>query len=155
MLTDQIQSDLKQAQLERNELKVSTLRMLLSELHYAQIQKGRKEIGELADDEVVAVIQREVKKRKEAIEGFEKGGRKELVEKEEGEAKILSAYLPAQLSDEQLQNIVESSIKETGASSIADMGKVIGLVMSKVKGQADGGKVSALVRDKLKAKGCV
>ncbi len=146
MLLSKLQSDLKNAQLERDEIKVSTLRLLLSEIKNTEIQKG----GELSDEDVISVIQKEVKKRKEAALGFRSGGREEQAQKEEAEGTILQAYLPAQLSNEELTRIVKESINETGATSIQDMGKVIGMVMGKVRGQAQGSTVSALVKEKLK-----
>ncbi len=145
MLQDKLQEDLKNAQLARDGVKVSTLRLLLSEIKNAEIQKGEV----LSDQDLIPVLQREVKKRKEAAAGFRSGGREEQAKKEESEEAILQSYLPAQLSNEQLTKIVEESITKLGATSIADMGKVIGVVMSEVKGQADGGSVSALVKEKL------
>lgn len=145
MLIDQIQNDLKQAQLNRGEVKVSTLRLLISEVKNTQIAKG----GELSDVDVVSVVQKEAKKRRESIESFKKGGREELAQKEEGELKILQAYLPSQIANEELGKIVEESVNETGASSLQDMGKVMSAVMSKVSGRADGGTVSAMVKEKL------
>ncbi len=145
MLTDQIQDELKQAQLSRDEVKVSTLRLLLSEINNAKIAKG----ADLTDEEIVSVVQKEAKKRKEASAGYRLGGREEQAQKEEAELQILEVYLPAQLSNEELTQIVEETIKELGTTSVSDMGKVIGAVMVKVKGQADGGVVSGLVRQKL------
>ena len=145
MLLDQIQSNLKNAQLARDEVKVSTLRLLLSEIKNAEIAKG----GELQDSDIVSVVQKEVKKRTEATTAFRSGGREEQAQKEELEAKVLEEYLPQQLSTEELTRIAEETINEVGAKSISDMGKVIGAVMNKVKGQADGGSVSALVKQKL------
>ncbi|MCL5784371.1 MAG: GatB/YqeY domain-containing protein [Patescibacteria group bacterium] len=145
MLLDQIQTDLKNAQLARDEVKVSTLRLLLSEAKNKEIAKGES----LTDEEVVSLIQREVKKRTEAAEGFRKGGREDSVLKEESEAKVLENYLPARLSTEELTKIVEGTINELGASTMQDMGRVIGAVMGKVKGQASGGAVSAIVKEKL------
>lgn len=142
---DQIHSDLKNAQLARDEVKVSTLRLLLSEIKNAEIAKG----SEINEQDIISITQREVKKRKEAALGFRSGGREDSAQKEEAEQKMLEAYLPAQLTNEELTKIVEQTISEVGAKSMADMGKVIGGVMSKVKGQADGGKVSALVKEKL------
>lgn len=150
-----IQEDLKQAQLARDEVKVSTLRLLLSEIHNAKIQKGGSPAGPaggaggLSDQDVISVIQREVKKRKEAAAGFRSGGREDSSKKEEAEQKILEAYLPAQISNEELTKLVEDTINEVGATSLQDMGKVMGVVMGKVAGKADGGVVSALVREKL------
>lgn len=145
MLTDQLSEDLKQAQLSRDEIKVSTLRLLISEIKNAQIQKR----GDLSDADVISIVQREAKKRKEAIEAFRKGGREDSAVKEEVELRLLESYLPAQLSTEELTKVVEDSIKITGATSIQDIGKVMGTVMGKVSGRADGGMVSSIVKDKL------
>lgn len=144
-MIDQIQSGLKQAQLDRDEIKVSTLRMLISEINNTKIAKGE----DLADSDIISVVQREAKKRKESIEAFRSGGREESALKEEAELKILEGYLPVQLSDEELTKIVEEAINEVGAKSMADMGKVIGLVMGKIAGQADGARVSGIVKERL------
>ena len=145
MLTNQIQENLKQAQLARDEIKVSTLRLLLSEIKNAEIQKG----GELSDEDTVSIVQRGAKKRKEAASGFRSGGREEQALKEEAELKILESYLPSQLSNEELTKLVQDSITEVGANSLQDLGKVMGVVMSKVAGRAEGGTVSNLVKEKL------
>ncbi len=145
MLIDDLHNDLKKAQIEKEAVKVETLRLLLSELIYGRITKGE----DLTDSDIINIIVREVKKRKEAAEGFRKGGREDAALKEESEAEVLMAYLPKQLSDEELTAVVEEAINNTGASSISDMGKVIGVVMGKVQGKADGGRVSALVKQKL------
>ncbi len=142
---DQIQSDLKNAQLARDEVKVSTLRLLLSEIHNVEIQKG----AGIADEDVVLVLTREAKKRKEAAAGFRIGNREESALKEEAELKILQEYLPAEMDSGELTKIVQGTITEVGATSMSDMGKVMSAVMRKVKGQADGGTISALVREKL------
>lgn len=145
MLFEQIQKDLKNAQLARDEIKVSALRLLLSEIKNAEIQKG----AVLSDADIIAVCQREAKKRKEAILAFRSGGREEAAVKEEKELEILSGYLPQQMEVGELTKIVEEAIKETGANSIADMGKVMGVAMNRVKGQADGGMISSLVKERL------
>ena len=150
MLLDQLQNDLREAQLAKDEIRVSTLRLLLSEVHNLQIQQGQAQ--GLSDQDVISVIQKESKKRKEAAEGFRAGNREEQAKKEEAEGAVLEDYLPSQLSNEELTKIVEDSINEIGAKSLADMGKVMGSVMSKVKGQADGGLVSSLVKEKLTTK---
>ncbi len=144
-MLDKIQTDLKNAQLARDEVKVSTLRLLLSEIKNGEIAKGES----LSDEDIVSVVQKEVKKRKEAAAAFRSGGRGESAAKEEAELLVLESYLPLQLSNEELTKLVEETIHEVGASSIADMGKVIGAVMGKVKGKADGGVVSAMVKEKL------
>ena len=146
-MEDQIKSDLKEAQLAKDEMKVSTIRMLISELTYARVKKGPD--AELEDTEIVAVVQRELKKRQESVEAFEKADRQELADKEKAEIEILKVYLPPQMSDEELTKIVEDAIQQTGAQSPSDMGKVIGLVMQKVGQSATGGQVSSLVKEKL------
>lgn len=145
MLIDQIQIDLKNAQLSRDEVKVSTLRLLLSEIKNGEIAKGQP----LSDEDIISIISREVKKRKEAAAGFRAGGREESALKEEAESKVLESYLPAQISNEELTKIISETINEMGASGVTDMGKVIGVVMSKVKGKAEGAQVSAIVKAKL------
>lgn len=145
MLIDQIQSDLKNAQLSRDEIKVSTLRLLLSEVKNEEISRGNS----LSDEDIISVVQKEAKKRKEAATSFRSGGRQDLAVREESELKVLESYLPVQLSNEELTKVVSETITELGAIGMADMGKVIGAVMGKVKGKADGGTVSGLVKEKL------
>ena len=156
MLLDQIQTDLKNAQLARDETKVSTLRLLLSEIKNGEIAKG----GPLSEGDMISVIQREVKRRKEAAAGFRAGGREESAVKEEQEARVLETYLPAQISTEELTKLVEDTISEacqlalvngSAKPSLQDMGKIIGLVMGKVKGRADGSQVSSIVKERLSA----
>lgn len=148
MLLDQVQLDLKNAQLARDEIKVSTLRLLLSEIRNGEIAKG----NQLTDKDVILIIQREVKKRKEAAAGFRQGEREESAQKEELEAKVLETYLPDQLSNEELTKLVDEAINEVGANSVQDMGKVMEVVMGKVGVRSDGGTVSALVKEKLTTK---
>ncbi len=158
MLLDQLQADLKNAQLVRDEVKVSTLRLLLSEVKNKEIEKRGSPAGGLSDEDIISIIQREVKKRKEAAVGFRSGGREDSAVKEELESKVLEAYLPVQLSNEELTKLVEDTISEAcqltpvseiGVTSLQDMGKIIRLVMDKSAGRADGGTVSTLVREKL------
>lgn len=145
-MENKIKENLKQAMVSRNEIEVSTLRLLLSEINNLRIQKG---VEQLEDSDIISVVQRELKKRKEAVEGYRKGNREELAQKEEAEAKVLEKYLPEQLSDEELTKIIEEAITEVRAENISDMGRVIGMVMSKVGQGADGGRVSAIVKGKL------
>lgn len=144
-MVDRLQEDLRQAQLARDEVKVSTLRLLLSEIKNAEIAKG----SEVEEQDVVSIIGREVKKRKEAAAGFRSGGREDQAQKEEAESKILMGFLPTQLTNEELTKLVERAINELGATSAQDMGKVMAAVMAEVAGRADGGMVSALVKEKL------
>lgn len=149
-MIDRLKNDLKEAQLARDGTKVSTLRLLISEIKNAEIAKGPSPDGEgLSDEDIISIIQKEVKKRHEAASGFRVGEREEQALKEEAELEVLKAYLPQQLSNEELTKIVETTITEVGATGITDMGRVIGLVMGKVKGQADGGTVSGIVKEKL------
>lgn len=140
-----IRDELKSAQLMGNETVVQALRLLLSEMRNAQIQKG----SPLTDDEIVTVIQKEIKKRKEASHMFRTGYREELAEKEDAEAAVLQTYLPEQLPAEELWKIVENAIQELGAHGPSDMGKVIGAVRSQVGQKADGATISGMVKEAL------
>ncbi|MBU1014911.1 GatB/YqeY domain-containing protein [Patescibacteria group bacterium] len=146
-LKQQIQEDLKKALKAREEPKVGALRMLLAAIQNRE-KAGTKET-ELKDQEVQEVVFSEIKKRREATEAYEKGGRPELAAKEQADVAIFQAYLPEQLSQEELLNIVKEAIEETGASGPRDMGKVIGLVMERVKGRAEGAQVSGMVKEGL------
>ena len=120
--------------------RVSALRMVSSEL-----QKAEK----AGDGDELAVLQRERKRRLEAAEAYREAGRDDLAASERGEAELIAAYLPAQLSDEELHAIVGDAVAESGATSPKEMGKVMSLVMPRVKGRADGKRVSAAVKEKL------
>lgn len=148
MTKQQLQEDLRKAMLARDVLKTSVLRMLLSAINYYKIAKGGAGY-EATDEDVVSVIQKEVKQRRDSIEQFQKGGRQDLADKETKELEILQAYLPQQLSEETLISLITQTIKELGATSMADMGKVMGNLMPKVKGKADGGMVSKIVKEEL------
>ncbi len=134
--------------LAKDELRTSTIRMLISAIQYHEIQKGGAGY-EATDEDVIEVIGREIKKRKEAIDLYEKGGRQELADKEKGELEILQSYLPEQMSEDEIATLVEEAIKQTGATTIQDMGKVMGALIPKVKGRADTTLISNLVRGKL------
>ncbi len=148
MLKDKIQEDLKQAMLAKEEERLSVIRMLKSAIQYYEIQKGGAGY-EATDEDVIDVIGREIKKRKESIEMYKNAGRNELAEKEESELKTLQTYLPEQLSEEQVRILVEEAVSQTGASTMQEMGKVMGVLMPRVKGKADSSLVSNLVRSKL------
>ncbi len=150
MLKDKIQEDLKQAMLAQEADKLSTIRMLKSALQYFEIQKGGA--GYTATDEdVIDVVGREIKKRRESIEMFEKGSRPELAAKENAELETLQTYLPEQLSEEEIRKLVDVAISTTGAATMQDMGKVMGMLAPQTKGKADGSLVSLIVREKLGA----
>jgi len=134
--------------LSRNEMKTSVLRLLLSAINYYEIKKGGA--GYIATDEdVLSVIQKETKQRKDSIEQFKAGGRQDLVDKETKELEFLIVYLPKQMSDEEIRNLVKEAIRQTGAATLKDIGKVMGTLMSKIKGKADGAIVSKIVKEEL------
>lgn len=134
--------------LAKDALKTSTLRLLLSALNYTEIQKGGAGY-EATDEDVLAVIQKEAKQRRDSIESFETNGRQEMADKEKQELEILTAYLPEQLSEDAIKSLVSEAVSRTGATSMADIGKVMGVLMPKVKGKADGNLVNKLVREQL------
>lgn len=144
-LVDKINIDFITAMKSKDETKVSVLRLLKSALQNYQIAEQK----ELSDDDIIKVIQKEIKQRKDSISTYETGGRLELADKEKAEIEVLAKYMPQQLSNEELTEIVEKAIAETGATSEADIGKVMGRVMPQVAGQADGGQVSAKVKELL------
>ena len=150
MSKEEIREDLNKAIKEKNSLVSDTLRMLLSEISNKEKEKKYKENKEnLTEEEILEVIISEAKKRKEAISGFEKGGRTEQAEKEKSELIILGKYLPEQISEEEVKKIIEEAIKETSASNMKDMGKVMASLMPKLKGSADGALVSRIVKELL------
>lgn len=147
MLSDKLQEDLKAAMIAKDEERLSTIRMLKSAIQYAEINKG---VGYTATDEdILDVIGKEVKKRREAIDLYEKGGRPELADKEKRELELLQSYLPEQMGENEISVLVEQAITQSGASSMQDMGRVMGILMPQVKGKADSSLVSNLVRQKL------
>lgn len=148
MLFDTIQDDLKQAQLQRDGVATATLRMLVSEIRYSAISKS-EDRQDISDEAVIQVIQKEAKKRREAIISFQQGGREELAQKEEAELHVLERYLPEQLGDDELRLIIQSTVQEIGIQSVTEMGKIMSAVMPKVAGKADGSRVSALVKEML------
>ena len=143
MLLQEITRDLTQAMKERSEPKLSTLRMLKAELQKLQADKGKS--AEITDDEVYTVIKRLIKQRKDAAEQYRAGGAEDRAECELAEMKVLEAYLPKQLSDEEIDVIISESAKEIGVTSVKDMGKLMKSVMSKAKGLADGLRVKERV----------
>lgn len=144
-LKDQIKTELVTAMKAKDEFQTSILRMLSSALKNKEIDLGH----ELSDDEVMAVIKTMVKQGKDAMADFKAGNREDLMAKQEQEITFLEKYLPEQLSDEQIAPLVTEAIQETGASSASDMGKVMGLVMKKANGLADGNRVREIVQKQL------
>jgi len=144
-LEEKINEDFKNALKEKNEQKLTLLRMVKSALKNEEIQKKEK----LSDEEIEAVIKREIKKRKEAIELYQKGQREDLIQKEKAEIEILTNYLPEQMSEEEIKDKVKKIIQEMRAEGKEDFGKVMGKVMSELKGRADGSLVSKIVNELL------
>ncbi|NLN07053.1 MAG: GatB/YqeY domain-containing protein [Firmicutes bacterium] len=140
-----IQDDMKQAMKAGDKKRLSTIRMLLAAIKNESIEKRK----ELSSEDISAVIQREIKQRRTAIAEFRAGGREDLVQENEAEIAVLESYLPPQLSDAELEALVRQVVAETGASSLREMGKVMGKIMPQVKGKADGGRVQAIVRKVL------
>jgi len=140
-----IQKDLTDSLKQKNEIKTSTLRLVIAALNNAKIAKG----GELEDEEIIEVIAKEAKKRQESITAFKTGNRGDLAEREEKELSILKDYLPAEISKDELSKIVDSAIAEVGARDIKDLGKIMSAVLSEVKGRAEGSAVAAIVKSKL------
>ncbi|MBI4101147.1 GatB/YqeY domain-containing protein [Candidatus Microgenomates bacterium] len=144
-LQQKINQDLEQALRKQDQASISTLRLVKNSLDAAA--KDKK--ADLTDTETIKIIQNEIKQRRESIASFEQGGRTDMVQKEQAEIKVLEQYLPEQLSADELAKIIEQVIAETGASSMGDMGKVMGVVTKKTAGRAEGSEVARLVREKL------
>lgn len=143
-----IQQDMLDALKQQDEETRSTLRLLLSEINSKEIELGKKEEG-LKDEQIGHIVQREIKKRAEAAQQYRQGNRNELAEAEERESKILQSYAPQQLSEEELEKLVEKALITTKASGPADIGAVMKEVMAKAHGKADGAALSALVKKHL------
>ncbi len=140
-----LQDDVKAAMKSRDQLTLDTLRMVLSAIKNKEIEKK----ADIDDSVISSLISTLVKQRREAAELYRKGDREELAQKEEKEIVLLQAYLPEEISKDEICRIVDDGLKEAGANSLADMGKAMKVVMAKVAGRADGKVVSEVVREKL------
>ena len=145
MISDTIQSQIQTAMKAREELRVSTLKMLSSALMYAKIAK----MGDLTAEEELAVVRKEVKQRNDSVEQYRKGNAEDKAQKEEAEIVILKEFLPVEMDESELQSIVDGVIGEVGAVGMKDMGRVIALVKERSEGRADGGKIAMMVKEKL------
>jgi uncharacterized protein len=145
MLIDRIDADLKHALKNKDVARVSTLRFLKSALQNLSIEKRKP----LEEEDIISVIKKQVKQRKDSIESFKSGNRLDLVEKEEHELAILKNYIPEEIDNSNLVCIIKDAISHAGASSQADLGSVMKIVMAAVKGRADGNRVSSLVKEEL------
>lgn len=148
-LKDRLRSDLTRAIKSRDEVRSSTLRMVLTAVSNAEV--AGKESRELSDEDVLGVLSSEAKKRREAAEAFDGAGRTEMAAKERAEAEVLADYLPTPLSEQEIADLVTATIAQTGArqEGMRSMGKVMGALSSQVKGRADGAAVAAEVRRQL------
>jgi uncharacterized protein len=147
MLTEQIQADLKTAMKARDKQAMAALRMVLTRIDEARAAQGARH--DVSDDEIQVLIRREAKRRSEAADAFTAAGRDKLAANEQAELEILQRYLPQQMTDDDLTIVVDETIAATGASAPGDFGRVMGAVMKRVSGRADGARVNALVRQRL------
>ena len=153
MLRDKINDRVKDAMRSQDKLTLSTLRLVNAAIKNADIEARGAGKAQLSDDELLGVLQKMIKQRQESVELYEKGGRKELADQERGEIAIITGFLPKQMSDDEMKAAIKAVINETGASSMKDMGKVIGALKAKYAGQMDFGKASGLVKGALTGAG--
>lgn len=146
-LKNQIQQDLTEAMKAHDENKTSVLRMLKAAILKFEVSGSEKK--DATDEDVVSIINKEIKQRRDSAEQFKKGNRFEMAEKEEKEIEVLLDYMPPQMSEEEVRKIAKEVIEETGAKSKQDIGRVMGVMMGKVKGQADGSLVNEVVASLL------
>lgn len=145
---EELNKDMKDAMRSKDRDKLTTIRMIKSSIQNEEISKGRA----LEEEEEIAILSREKKQRLESYEEFERAGRTDLLEKLDEEIEIVDKYLPEQLTDDEVRDIVNETIDGVGAESMQDMGQVMSSVMPKVQGKADGGQVNTLVREILSSK---
>ena len=146
-LKEKLQADLTDAIKARNETKAGTIRMVLAAITTEEV--SGKQARVLTDAEIITVLSREAKKRREAIDAYAAANRADLVAKEKSESDVISAYLPEQLSDSEIEKLVQDAISQTGASGPSGMGQVMKFLQPKIAGKADGGKVSTIVKKAL------
>jgi len=148
-LTETLQAKLNEAVKEGDREGAGSLRFLLSEIHYARIEKQ----DELDDDDVVAVLSKQAKNRRESIEAFREGGRNDLVEKETRELEIIEKYLPEQLGEDEIRDMLRSIIAEEDLGGMSDMGRLMKNAMERLKGRAEGNMVKSLASEELQRSG--
>ena len=144
-IRERLAEDMKAAMREKSGLRLGTIRMIRSEI----LNKDKEHGKEAGEEDILKVLQSMIKKREEAAEQFAKGGRPELAAKEREEIVIVQGYLPAQLSDDELRREAQAAIAETGASTVKDMGKVMGVLSKRLSGRAAGGRISQAVKEIL------
>lgn len=148
-MREKIINDIKEAMKSQDKEKLAVLRMVKGAMQLEEINKKQ----ELNDEDVISVISKQIKTRKESIVEFEKGNRADLIEKTQAEIKILEAYMPEQLSEEEVNKIIEEAIEQVNPQVPSDMGKIMGIVTPKLKGRADMSSVSKIVREKITNRG--
>jgi uncharacterized protein YqeY len=149
MLRDDINNAVKEAMKAKEERKLSTLRMVNSSIKNADIEARGQGKQPLSDEDILGLLQKMIKQRQESVELYDKGGRAELAAQEREEIAVISAYLPKQMSEDEVKAAIATVIKDTGAAGMKDMGKVIGALKSKYAGQMDFGKARGLVKAAL------
>lgn len=149
MLRDDINNAVKDAMRAKDERKLSTLRMVNSTLKNADIEARGQGKPPLSDDDILGVLQKMIKQRQESVELYDKGGRAELADQERAEIVVITAYLPKQMSEDEVKSAIAATIADTGAAGMKDMGKVIAALKAKYAGQMDFGKASGLVKAAL------
>jgi uncharacterized protein YqeY len=149
MLRDDINNAVKDAMRAKDERKLSTLRMINSSLKNADIEARGQSKPPLSDEDILGLLQKMIKQRQESVELYDKGGRPELAAQEREEIAVISAYLPKQMSEDEVKAAIAATVTETGAASMKDMGKVIAALKAKYAGQMDFGKASGLVKAAL------
>ena len=145
MLHDRIKDDMKTAMRERAKERLTTIRLILAAIKQQEVDRR----VELNDADILAILDKMVKQRKDSIEQFNKAGREELAAKEQAEIEVIQVYLPQQLSQDEILVLVDEAISATGAESMRDMGKIMGMLKPKLQGRADMGQVSGLIKSKL------
>ncbi len=147
-LTAQLRTDLKSAMQAGDQKRTSVLRMIFSAIKNKEIEEHKKDIG-LGDEEVIAVIRREAKKRKDAVAEYEKAGRPELAESEKEELAMLDIYLPQEISDDEIMRAINDGIHQLGSPSEKDTGALMKIIMPSLKGRASGDRITKLAKDAL------
>lgn len=144
-LKQRIMDDMKSCMREGNKQTLGTIRLILSAIKQQEVDSRK----DLVDGDILTILDKMAKQRRESIEQFEKAGRDDLASKEKDELKVIQTYLPAQLSDDEITSIIDEAIQTTGAESMKDMGKIMGIIKPKMQGRADMSAVSALIKSRL------
>lgn len=148
-MKEQLNQDLKEAMRSKDAARRDTIRLLLTTIKNAEIEKG----GELTQQETEALLQKQAKQRRDSITAYEEGGRADLAEQEQAELVIIEGYLPEQMDEDAIRQVVRAEIAQRGASGPGDLGKVMGPLMGKLRGKADGSLVQQIVREELAGDG--